>query len=241
MIGSMSAQDFDVVAHRGNAAEFPENSLGALQSAVDLGALWLEIDVQLSADGVAMMLHDETLERVAGIACAPWDRRANELTTLTLGQGQRISTLAEVSAWLARTPGVRLFVELKRASLHRFGHEQTLAATFAALGPVLARCILISFDLDALAAVRRLRALPIGWVLPGYDAAQLALANNLQPDYLFVDIKKLPGDGALCRGDWTWCVYEVPTPALARHYASRGARLIETMQVRRLLATPAGC
>jgi hypothetical protein len=39
-----------IIAHRGNAAEFPENTLEALQSAVDLGVRHVELDVQLSAD-----------------------------------------------------------------------------------------------------------------------------------------------------------------------------------------------
>jgi hypothetical protein len=57
-----------IVAHRGNAAEFPENTLEALQSAVDLDLRHVEIDVQLSADRVPFLLHDADFRRMSGRA-----------------------------------------------------------------------------------------------------------------------------------------------------------------------------
>ena len=56
----------EIIAHRGNAAEFPENTLQALASAVELGVKHVEFDVQLTADKVPVLLHDADLERVAG-------------------------------------------------------------------------------------------------------------------------------------------------------------------------------
>ena len=49
-----------IIAHRGNAAEFPENTLEALQSAVDLGVRHVELDVQLSADRVPFFFTTRT-------------------------------------------------------------------------------------------------------------------------------------------------------------------------------------
>ena len=45
----------DLVAHRGNAHEYPENTLPAFESALALGLRCLELDVQLSADGVPVV------------------------------------------------------------------------------------------------------------------------------------------------------------------------------------------
>lgn len=52
-----------IYAHRGNKSEFPENSLQAFRSAIELGVDGIECDVHLSADGQAIIIHDETIDR----------------------------------------------------------------------------------------------------------------------------------------------------------------------------------
>lgn len=54
-----------VYAHRGNKAEYPENSLQAFTSAIDLGVDGIEVDVQLTKDQHPMIIHDETLDRTS--------------------------------------------------------------------------------------------------------------------------------------------------------------------------------
>lgn len=54
-----------IYAHRGNKSEFPENSLQAFASSIELGVDGIEVDVQLTKDQVPMILHDETLDRTS--------------------------------------------------------------------------------------------------------------------------------------------------------------------------------
>jgi len=52
-----------IIAHRGNSAVLPENSMAAFRSAMTLGAHMIELDVHLSHDGFPVVIHDDTLDR----------------------------------------------------------------------------------------------------------------------------------------------------------------------------------
>jgi glycerophosphoryl diester phosphodiesterase len=107
-----------VTAHRAGPSPSPENTLSALERSVDAGAEWSEIDVQLTRDGVPVVVHDADLMRMAG------DRRRISATDLAALEGvvqrpddgtpateRRIATLAE---FLDRVRGrIGLNVELK--------------------------------------------------------------------------------------------------------------------------------
>jgi len=59
------AQSTLIVAHRGFSSIAPENSLSAFEAAIECGAPYFELDVQASADGVPMVIHDATLDRTS--------------------------------------------------------------------------------------------------------------------------------------------------------------------------------
>ena len=77
-----------VVAHRADWRNFPENSLEAIQSSVDMGVDMLEIDVQRTKDGVLMLMHDHDLNRMTNgtgnIADTTWE----EISKLNLKDHQ---------------------------------------------------------------------------------------------------------------------------------------------------------
>ena len=233
-----------LVAHRGNAREFPENTIPAFTSALELGLRFLELDVHISADGVPMVIHDHELIRTTGRAGCVFDLRSRELVQIDAGEPERfgerfrgtcIPRLTDVLKLLERRPEVTLFVEIKRASLTRFGYDQVVARVVNALKPVRSQCVVISFDLAAVHRVRQIGGVAIGWVLSAYDAHTRLKYEALQPEYLFVDHEMLPvGGAALWRGPWRWAVYEVETLAMAQALAARGADYIETMAVREL-------
>jgi glycerophosphoryl diester phosphodiesterase len=239
------AQLPEIVAHRGNAAEFPENTLEALASAVELGVRHVEFDVQLTCDLVPVVFHDSNLARVAGrtecVHDLSWSTLAGIAVNETARFGQQHATvrppsLAQAVDAIARWEGVTAFVEIKRASLRRFGHETVLRRVADVLQPALKRCVLISFDLPSVASLRRMTGARIGWVLSHYDDESSAQAATLAPEFLFADVEHLPPQPeTLWPGPWSWAVYEVRDLATARRCHAQGARYVETMTVRSLL------
>ena len=77
-------RDCAVVAHRGIWRDAPENSLVAIEAAIQAGCDVVEIDVRRSADGGLFLLHDKTLQRMAGIDEVPEQLTSGHLASLTL-------------------------------------------------------------------------------------------------------------------------------------------------------------
>lgn len=234
-----------LIAHRGNAHEFPENTLPALRSALELGVTRVEFDVHLSADLVPVVMHDANLKRCAGIDRDALDMSWDELGATVVGEAERfgdryadvhIPSLAQAADLLDDFPQATAFVELKRASLRRFGPERMVQRVCETLKSVATQVVLISFDLPTINYIRRHTRLPVGWVLPEYNTLSAIKAEATLPDYLFCDQLKLPADGSrLWRGPWQWAIYEVTSGDQAVQLAARGAQLLESMQVRHML------
>jgi glycerophosphoryl diester phosphodiesterase len=232
-----------LVAHRGDAREFPENTLPAFSSALDLGVRFLELDVHLSADGIPVVIHDHQLARTTGRRGVVFDMPAQEIAQIEAHEphrfgekyrGTRIPLLTDVLDLLKGRPEVTLFVEIKRASLTRFGHDQVVSRVVNTLKPMGAQCVVISFDLPAIHKARQLGGLQIGWVLTKYDDRSRMKYEALQPEFLFCDYTVLPPAGALWRGPWRWAMYEVESLEVAMVLAGRGVHYIETMAVREM-------
>jgi len=99
-----------VIGHRGAAGRAPENTVAGVALAFADGADAVEVDVRLAADGTPVIIHDETLDRTAGIAARVAALTSAELAGL-IGGDRRIPTLAEV--WDAASG--RVVLELKGA------------------------------------------------------------------------------------------------------------------------------
>ncbi|MES2180350.1 MAG: glycerophosphodiester phosphodiesterase family protein [Gemmatimonadota bacterium] len=81
--------DRPVVAHRGNRAHAPENTIEAFERALTLGPDALEFDVRLSRDGVAMVIHDATVDRTTSGAGAVASLSRQELQSFDAGWSHR--------------------------------------------------------------------------------------------------------------------------------------------------------
>jgi glycerophosphoryl diester phosphodiesterase len=236
----------EIIAHRGNAGEYPENTLQALASAVELGVRHLEFDVQLTADKVPVVFHDSTLERVASRPDSVHDLSWAELSEIPVGELERFGprfaytyppSLAQTVDALAGWNDVTAFVEVKRASMRKVGREIVLTRIAEIVRPIVDRCVYISFDLISLKILRMMTGARIGWVLQDYSQAALQDARALAPEFLFCNLERVPADTAqLWQGPWRWAIYEVRDLLTAQRCQALGAAYVETMTVKGLLA-----
>lgn len=140
------------IAHRGlwRIGGAPENSLAAFEAACAAG-YGIELDARLTADGEAVVFHDEDLDRLTAQSGLTEERPVQELTALRLlGSDQSIPTLEQALSLIGDRALV--LVELKTPP----GQEGPLEARVAALlsahaGP----CGILSFNPDALACIAR--------------------------------------------------------------------------------------
>ena len=128
-----------LIGHRGACGHAPENTLASLRKARALGVDWVEFDVRLTADGVPVLLHDETLDRTTDAIGAVSDYSRASLGEVDAGRwygdgfvGERLPDLTEAIEVLA-AEGLRANVEIK----HSTGRE---SATAAATARELLRC-----------------------------------------------------------------------------------------------------
>jgi glycerophosphoryl diester phosphodiesterase len=154
-----------VIAHRGDSAHRPENTLASFASALEVGAQIIEFDVQLTADRELVVIHDPTLERTTSGSGRVTDHTLAEIRGLSAGypsrfgatwEQERVPTFEEVLAFLKGH--ARVLVEIKTESVDPSvvdGVEARTVATLrrAGMGDAAA---LISFDRRALVRCREL-------------------------------------------------------------------------------------
>ncbi|WP_421723483.1 glycerophosphodiester phosphodiesterase [Bauldia sp.] len=128
-----------LVCHRGANQVAPENTYPASEKAIALGAAFVEIDVRMSRDGVAYILHDETVDRTTDGSGAIADMTSAELDALDAGSwfspefaGQRLPKFEEWLVWLKGK--CNAYIEVKEAPVplirelvlkHGWGREDT--------------------------------------------------------------------------------------------------------------------
>ena len=149
-----------IVAHRAGAASAPENTLAAVRQAIADGADWVEIDVQQTADGQIVVIHDSDMKKVAGVDIKIRDATAEQIMSVDVGSrfspefsGERVPTLDQVLA--ACKDRIKVSIELKS-----YGHVRRLPERVVEI--VDARAMgsqveVMSFKLDELERVRSLK------------------------------------------------------------------------------------
>jgi glycerophosphoryl diester phosphodiesterase len=179
------------LAHRGDWRRAPENSLEAMRAALAMPACdGLEFDIRSSRDGVPVLLHDATLERVQGVPAACADLTAAELerhgaptlaAVLALADGAdhaRDATIEASAGAPTRTRRPFLDVELKEPANEAF--FEVLGASRGRPDGTLDRAVVSSFQPEIVAGVRAARP---GWAVWGnaldLDPATIEVATKL--------------------------------------------------------------
>ena len=230
-----------LVAHRGNAGQYLENTLPAFESAARLGVRHVELDVQLTADGIPIVLHDANARRTHGIDIDVrfYDAPALEQKGLFDEQvcGSPVPRLGEFARWMEGNPQMQAFVEIKKESLHTHGRSRVLSAITDALQAVAGRYMLISYDARVLGMAKR-RGESVGYVLPTMDGRYRAIARHLSPAVLFADYRQILDAGATWPGSWQWATFEVADRAIARRMTDFDLDYLETMNPALLRTMP---
>lgn len=210
-----------IIGHRGASAAAPENSLPACALALAEGADGIEFDVQLSADGQPVIIHDDTVDRTTDGSGRVTDLTLAELRALDLGHGTTIPTLDELFALLGRQPLYN--IELKTRGVADRGLEAAVAACIRS-HDLASRVLVSSFSPFALRRARRdLPAnVPLG-LLRDRDVTRRACrwldVRADHPEHTLIDADAMAW--AVARGYrvHTWTVDD---PAEARRLADLG-------------------
>lgn len=189
-----------VFGHRGAMARAPENTIGAFRAALDDGGDGFELDTQLAADDVAIVLHDDTLDRTTTGRGTPLDQPSSALRALDAGtwfgaewRDERVPTLDEALA--AAPDGKVVNIEIKGPSPSRRPLERVVVDAIRRHVPRI-RVVVSSFHPQQLFLVRRLDpSIPLGllvdpndlWPLRTLWPAAVVLPEALHPPSSIVD------------------------------------------------------
>ena len=179
----------EVMAHRGASGMAPENTMAAIQAAIDTGADWVEIDVQETADGEIVVIHDSDLKKIAGSALKVADSTLAELQQVDIGSwfgpefsDQRIPSLKQA---LERCKGkIGVNIELKYYGKER-RLEESVARIVEAVG-MQDQVLVMSLSYNG---VKKMRDLRPGWRVGLLSTVALGNVIGLDIDFLALNAK----------------------------------------------------
>ena len=137
-----------VIGHRGFPRRYPENTIASFLGALLHGAHGVELDVRTSRDNYPVVIHDEDLERVAGLSIRVSEATLRDLKHVHLGMAQTVPTLDEVLDAIPKTHEV--FVEIKELSAAASSYNIVAEKGW------LRNAIFISFNEEVLRRIRSL-------------------------------------------------------------------------------------
>ncbi len=187
--------DVRIIAHRGASAYAPENTIAAFRKAKELGAQWFELDLYLSADGIPVVMHDNTVDRTTNGTGRVSDKTVEELQRLDAGSwfdaafaGEKIPTLEEALVFAKGTMGI--YIEIKDTNSALPEKVLDLLRTHDMEEDV----VIQSFSLDQLAATRALhKEIAIEYLTGAYKEIDLQKAVSVSAGSINPSFRDLTG------------------------------------------------
>jgi glycerophosphoryl diester phosphodiesterase len=189
-----------VSSHRGALVEAPENTLAAFERAYELGAHLVEFDVQQTADGALVVIHDYLLDRTTSGRGPVSDRTLEEVRQLDAGAwfdprfaGACVPTLAETLDWMRG----RVYPILELKQWPAIGLPSLVEPVAAALeqADLVEQTLVLSFDHPALLAMKeRLPAVRTAITYEGRLADPIAAARAVRADVVWPSSHFLLGE-----------------------------------------------
>jgi glycerophosphoryl diester phosphodiesterase len=188
------------IAHRGASGYAPENTLAAFRKAAEMGAAAIETDLRITFDGHAVAMHDANARRTTGEFALVGSRTLKEIRALNAGalfrgprslRRQRVPTLREILQFTMRAK-LMAFLELK--SQPDQGLEPEVIRGIRA-ARASARCVVISFNENALRIVREVDPeITVGFLREKIGRDSILRALSLQAKYVLGLEKHLTGE-----------------------------------------------
>lgn len=143
------------IAHRGYSGKFDENTMIAFKKAIEYKADGIETDVQLTKDGIPVLIHDETLDRTTNGQGFVKDYTLDEIKTFKTKSGDQIPTLIELLE-LVKTSDLKVLnLELKNSIIQYEGLEEKVLTMIYDYN-LNHRVIISSFNHMSLVKIREL-------------------------------------------------------------------------------------
>lgn len=140
-----------IIAHRGYSSKYPENTILAFEQAAKAGADGIEFDIQMTKDGVPVIIHDHTIDRTTNGKGHVKEMTFEEIRKLDAGSGQKIPTLKEVLD-VAKKHHLIAFAEIK--NYRTIDDVDVMVEEIKQSG--IQNVVVISFHTDALKRVREI-------------------------------------------------------------------------------------
>jgi glycerophosphoryl diester phosphodiesterase len=175
-----------VVAHRGAAGKAPENTIASVRQAIRDGADWVEIDVQESADGEVVVIHDSDFMKLAGVNLKVWNATLEQMRDIDIGSwfdpqfaAERVPTLDEVLEEVKGKAG--LVIELKY-----YGHDQQLEQRVVDIVEQQGMANDVAIMSLRYAGIQKIRSLRPDWTCGFLSATAIGNLASLDVDFLAV-------------------------------------------------------
>ncbi|HLQ72341.1 MAG TPA: glycerophosphodiester phosphodiesterase family protein [Bacillota bacterium] len=181
--------EIKALAHRGYPIKHAENTIQSYKAAYDLGFTHLELDVQLSKDGIPILMHDITVNRMTNSKGFVKDFSFQELRSLVVGENGTIPTLEE--ALLFAKDKMTVSIELKQMGNLYKGLEQAVLDIINKT-EMMNQVYVNSFDHYAIAKMRELSdQIELGLIQHGSTPAIFPFMEDINATYLSVRVEYL--------------------------------------------------